>query len=193
MSPSVRKFALAVHVTSSISWIGAVVVYLVLGATAVLSSETQTVRAAWTAMDITGWWAIVPLAIAALATGLIMSLGTQWGLIRHYWVLISLALTVLSTAVLVLHMPAVSRMASMAQQTDGAELRALGGDLFHPGVGLLVLLTINVLNTYKPAGITPYGWRKQREQRLASQRSQMTRDKSAGATEVVASRRGSRV
>ena len=34
---------------------------------------------------------------------------------------------------------------------------ALGGDLFHPGVGLLVLLAITVLNVYKPAGVTPYG------------------------------------
>jgi hypothetical protein len=95
------------------------------------------------------------------------------GLFRHYWVLISLLLTVVCTAVLLEHMPSVSRIASMAQQMDGAELRALRGDLFHPGVGLLVLLAIAVLNIYKPAGITPYGWRKQREQRLALQRMQM--------------------
>jgi len=166
MPPAIRKFALTVHLTSSVGWIGAVIAYLALGVAAVTSSDTQTVRAAWTAMDLTGWWVIVPLAIAALATGLVMSLGTPWGLFRHYWVLISLALTVLCTVVLVLHMPTVSAMASRARSSDGADLRALGGDLFHPGVGLLLLLAITVLNVYKPAGLTPYGWRKQREQAL---------------------------
>jgi hypothetical protein len=28
---------------------------------------------------------VTPLAIAALLTGLMLSLGTQWGLLRHYW------------------------------------------------------------------------------------------------------------
>src|SRR6266851_8147739 len=125
----------------------------------------HTVRAAWIAMELTGWWAIVPLAIAALLTGLVMSLGTHWGLFRHYWVLISLVLTIVCTVVLVLHMPTVSNMARFAQTVDGADLRVLGGDLFHPSVGLLVLLAIAVLNVYQPAGVTPYGWRKQRERR----------------------------
>jgi hypothetical protein len=171
MSPAVRKFALTVHLTSSVGWIGAVIAYLALGVAAVTSSDTQTVRAAWAAMDLTGWWVIVPLAIAALASGLVMSLGTHWGVFRHYWVLISLALTVLCTVVLVLHMPTVSAIASMARTAEGADLRALGGDLFHPGVGLLLLLAITALNVYKPAGLTPYGWHKQREQRRALQTS----------------------
>jgi hypothetical protein len=68
-------------------------------------------------------------------------------------------------------MPTVSAMAKLARTVDGADLRALGGDLFHPAVGLLVLLTIAVLNVYKPSGVTPYGWRKQREQPNAFQRS----------------------
>jgi hypothetical protein len=61
-------------------------------------------------------------------------------------------------------MPTVSSMARLAQELDGADLRALGGDLFHPSVGLLLLLAIAVLNVYKPAGVTPYGLRKQRDE-----------------------------
>jgi uncharacterized membrane protein len=169
MSPSLRKLALTIHLISSIGWMGAVFAYLALGVAAVRVADDQIVRAAWTAMDLTGWWVIVPLALAALVTGLVMSLGTQWGLFRHYWVLISLALTVVCTVVLVLHMPTVSAMARFSQTAEGAELRALGGDLMHPGVGLVLLLMITVLNVYKPAGVTPYGWLKQREQLRARQ------------------------
>src|SRR5438128_1957117 len=111
MPPNVRKLALTIHLTSSVGWVGAVVAYLALGVAAATSRDTQTVRAAWIAMDLTGWWAIVPLALASLLTGLIMSLGTPWGLFRHYWVVVSLVLAILCTAVLLLHMPSVSATA----------------------------------------------------------------------------------
>ena len=163
MTPGLRKFALTVHLTFSVGWIGAVVAYMALGVSAVTTEDTQTVRAAWIAMELTGWYAIVPLALAALLTGLIMSLGTPWGLFRHYWVLITLALTILATVVLLLHMPDVSAVAAMARGADGADLAGFGGDLAHPGVGLLVLLAITALNVYKPRGLTRYGWRKQHE------------------------------
>src|SRR5215831_6100969 len=102
MPPRVRQLALTVHLTCSVGWIGAVVAYLALGVAAATSQETQTVRAAWIAMEVIGWWALVPLALGALLTGLVISLGTPWGLFRHYWVLLSLALTVLCAVVLLL-------------------------------------------------------------------------------------------
>ncbi len=126
-------------------------------------------RAAWMAMELTGWSGIVPMALGSLVTGLVMALGTPWGLFRHYWVLISLVLTVLSTVVLLLHMPTVSSLARVAREADDAALHGLGGDLFHPGVGLLVLLAITVLNVYKPRGLTPYGWRKEQQERTMPQ------------------------
>jgi hypothetical protein len=84
-------------------------------------------------------------------------------LFRHYWVLISFVLTLFATGVLVLHMPTVSSTADVAQHSEGAALEALGGDLLHPAIGLVVLLVVQVLNLYKPQGLTRYGWRKQQE------------------------------
>jgi hypothetical protein len=113
------------------------------------------------------------LALASLLTGLIMSLGTKWGLFRYYWVLISLVLTIFATGVLLEHMQTVSIFAGMAAATESADVNALQGglpgELLHAGVGLLVLLVIEVLNVYKPRGMTRYGWRKQHEQRTLSQ------------------------
>ncbi|MGH7476805.1 MAG: hypothetical protein ACRELD_10980 [Longimicrobiales bacterium] len=60
-------------------------------------------------------------------------------------------------------MPTVSALADVARDADAANLSALGGDLLHPGLGLVVLLVITVLNVYKPRGMTRYGWRKQHE------------------------------
>src|SRR5262249_31896805 len=46
LSTPVRKFALTVHLRSSVGWIGAVFAYLALGVAAASNSDTQTVRAA---------------------------------------------------------------------------------------------------------------------------------------------------
>src|SRR5688500_8575074 len=101
MSPSLRRLALTVHVTASVGWSGAVVAYLALVIAAMTSPDGQILRAAWIAMDLTGWFAIVPLSLISLLTGIVMSVGTKWGLFRHYWVLISLALTIFAVIVLI--------------------------------------------------------------------------------------------
>ncbi len=156
---------LALHLTVSVGWIGAVLAYLALGVAASISENPQTVRGAWIAMELTGWYVIVPSAVASLLTGVAMALGTRWGLFRHYWVLFSLVLTFIATAVLVLRMPTVSSRADIARQADDAGVLGLGGDLAHPGIGLAVLVVILVLNVYKPRGVTGFGARKLHEQR----------------------------
>lgn len=162
MGPGLRKFALAVHLTVSIGWVGAAAAYLALGIAAAASDDAGTVRAAWIAMELTGWGVVVPLALASLLTGVVVALGTRWGLFRHYWVVFSLVLTVAATAVLLLHMPTVSALADIAREAEGARLEGLGGDVLHPGVGLVVLLVVLVLNVYKPRGTTGYGRREPR-------------------------------
>jgi hypothetical protein len=161
LSPAARRAALFVHVTVSVGWTGALLCYLALSVAAWRSQDPETVRGAWTAMDVTGWWVIVPLAIGSLVSGVVLSLGTRWGLFRYYWVLLAFILTSFAVLVLLLHMPSVSATADVARETSGESVLTLGGDLFHSGLGLVVLLTIGVLNAYKPSGMTPYGWRRQ--------------------------------
>ena len=161
MTPNLRKFVLTAHVTFSVGWLGSVVAYLALAVAALTSQDAQTVRAAWIAMELTGWFVIVPLALASLLVGVVNALGTPWGLFRHYWVLFKFLLTVFATIILLLHMPTVSYFAGVAAETDSANVFGLRGELIHAGGGLLVLLVTATLSVYKPRGMTPYGWRKQ--------------------------------
>ena len=166
MSPPLRKFTLTAHITASVGWIGTVIAYLALVAATLTSDEEQMVRSAYLAMEPITWFALVPLAFASLITGLIMSLGSHWGLFRHYWVVAKLLLTVLATLVLLSYTETVSYLADIAadSSTDIGRLHD-GGGLLHPGIGLLVLLVILILSVYKPKGMTRYGWRKKQEQR----------------------------
>ncbi len=164
MTRSLRKLALTTHITLSVGWIGAVAAYLVLVVAAMTSQGAQTLRAAWIAMELIGGYLIVPLALTSLLTGFVVALTSPWGLFRHYWVMISIALTIVATVVLLQHMQTVSFFAGVAAHTDIADIGGLRGglrgELLHAGVGLLVLLTIEVLNVYKPVGMTAYGRRK---------------------------------
>ncbi len=122
------------------------------------------VRAAYLAMELTTWWVIVPLAFASLLTGLVVSLGTQWGLFRHYWVLVKFMLTILATVLLLLHTQPIGVLAGVARETvlSGADMGRLQIQLVgDAGAALLALLVNVTLSVYKPRGLTPYGRRKQ--------------------------------
>ncbi|HEX4783024.1 MAG TPA: hypothetical protein VH350_01705 [Candidatus Sulfotelmatobacter sp.] len=99
-----------------------------------------------------------------LLSGLIQSLGTPWGLLRHYWVLVKLLLTTFATIVLLEKVPLIdstARRAAEAKLSD-AGLRAAGMPLaIHAAGGLLVLFVITTLSVYKLWGLTLYGRRRQ--------------------------------
>jgi hypothetical protein len=166
MTPRLRKFALAVHIALAVGWIGAVAGYIALDVAAATGQEAQTLRACYLAMEVIAWYVIVPLALASLLSGLIMSVGTKWGLLRHYWVLISLLLTIFATVVLLVETQTISYFADRAADptTSDDDLRALGNTLVHSVGGAVVLFVILVLNVYKPRGMTRYGWRKQQQE-----------------------------
>ncbi len=124
-------------------------------------------RIAYGGMALIAKTVIVSLALASLLTGLIVSVGTKWGLFRHYWVGISLLLTAVATAVLLIETQTIDHLAHVAADptTSAEALRMLPSTLAHSIGGMLVLLVVLGLNMYKPRGMTRYGWRKEREQR----------------------------
>ncbi len=159
MTPGIQKLALTAHVTSSVGWIGTVAGFLVLAIAGITSKDAQTVRAAYLAMDLIAWFVIMPLAFASLITGLIQSLGTTWGVFRHYWVVAKLGLTVFATIIRLVKMEPISYLAGAAGSgtlVHGA-LRAVRVQMVvHAAGGMLVLLVATVLSVFKPWGMTPY-------------------------------------
>jgi hypothetical protein len=167
MAPRLRKLALTAHVTSSVGWLGAVVVFLALSVASLTSRDAETVRGAYLVMELTGRVVLVPLSLASLLTGLISSLGTIWGLFRHYWVLFKLLINVVATIVLLLYVQTLDYLADVAAATtlSSGDLRELrnSSPMLHAGAALLLLLVATTLAIYKPRGMTRYGQRKQHE------------------------------
>lgn len=178
LSPALRKLSLTAHVVSSIGWLGAVAAFLALAVVARTSDVAETVRSAYVSMNVIGLVVLVPLSLAALLTGLIQSLGTSWGLFRHYWVAAKFAITVVATALLLLHQfTAVASGALIAASTPSGELPDVGGIgtqlVADAALGLVALLVNATLSVFKPWGMTPYGRR--------TQQSELQKPRNAGA------------
>jgi hypothetical protein len=172
MPPRLRKFALTAHVAFSVGWLGAVGVFLALAAAGLVSRDRELVRAVYPTMDWGAWFVLVPLSVASLLTGLLMSLGTTWGLFRHYWVVFKLLINVFATIVLLMYTQTLGALAEKAAATaPGTDLGPLRNPspLLHAAAALLLLLVATTLAVYKPRGLTPYGRRRLHRQRREQQ------------------------
>jgi hypothetical protein len=170
MRRGLRKFVLTAHVTFTVGWLGSVAGFLALAVAGLTSQDAQIVRAAYLAMELTARFVIVPLSLAPLLTGPVLSLGTPWGLFRHYWILVKLLITILSTILLQVHLQPISYLSGEAAKAtmSSADLRLQIQMVVAASAGLVALLVATTLAVYKPRGMTPYGWRKQYEQRTES-------------------------
>jgi len=161
LSSTWRKIALTTHVTASVGWFGAVVAFLALAGIGLRGDGSDgAIRSAYIAMEPIGWFVIVPFSLASLATGLIQSLGTQWGLFRHYWVVAKLLITVGASLLLMLHMQVVSSVAEAASAgaLSAHHLRDPRMQLVaDAGAASVILLIAIALSIFKPQGRTPSG------------------------------------
>jgi len=169
LTPGLRKFVRTAHVTFTVGWLGAVASFLALAVAGLTSQDVQLVRAAYPALELMTRFVILPLSFAPLLTGPILSLGTPWGLFRHYWILVKFLINILSTIILLVHMQPIGYLSRVAA---AGTLSSTDHDLqvqlvVAAGAGLLALLVATTLAVYKPRGMTPYGWRKQYEERAA--------------------------
>lgn len=160
MRPDLRKFTFTAHITSSLGWIGAVVAFLAMAVIALTSQDERTVRGAYLVMAPAAWFVLVPLAHASLLSGIVLSLGTTWGLFRYYWVVLKLGITVFCTVILLIYMGTFRQMAGVAADpVVNLEAVRNASPVLHASVALVLLLIATVLGVYKPLGLTAYGRR----------------------------------
>ena len=173
MTRPVRKLVLTAHVTFSVGWLGAVITSLVLAIGGLVSADAATVRAVYPALDLVGWYVLVPLSVASLITGLVQALAGPWGLLRHYWVLLKLVMNLFATAVLLLYTQTLGYLSEAAKTSvEPADLLLLRtpSPILHAGGALLLLGVAVSLSIYKPRGLTRYGQRHQLRNRQATAR-----------------------
>jgi len=94
LSPRLRKTIVAAHVLVAVGWFGVVLAKLVLEVVALSTRNQEAARAGYLFVAALDGAAFPPAAIATVVTGVVLSVGTAWGLFRHWWIVVKLLLTV---------------------------------------------------------------------------------------------------
>lgn len=159
LTPRARKSWLVVHMVASVGWLTLMLCLLTLGATALATDDADTLRTAYRAMGMLGDALVVPLSLLTLLSGVVLSLGTPWGLFRYYWVATKFWLTLAATAASIFALTARLHEAVHAVQrhpTGPIGAMHLGfvryNTVIVPAVALLLYLAIVVLSVFKPWG-----------------------------------------
>jgi hypothetical protein len=154
MRPRTRKGVLVAHIVAAGAWIGLDVMLGVLVFTPLLTSDTAVASLCCQAMPLL-FWPLLVSGLASLVTGVVLGVGTHHGLVRHWWVLVKLALNiVLTSLVVVLLGPGLDDAAEAGRRlAAGAPVDIdLSNLVYPPIVSGTSLVVATVLAVYKPWG-----------------------------------------
>lgn len=150
LSPRPRKAAAAAHVLVGVGWFGIVFAKLVLEIVGVTLADQDVIRAGYLYLGALDRAVFPPAAIATLITGIVLSVGTVWGLFRHWWIVVKMALTV---GVIVTGVAFVGAWTEQALAVSDTELATTSLWLIGAAVAhALMLGAATVISVFKPWG-----------------------------------------
>ncbi|MBC3984086.1 DUF2269 domain-containing protein [Streptomyces sp. AC536] len=156
-----RRAVLVIHVVVSVGWLGVTCGLLTLAVAGAATDSAEAAEAAYRAMKVFGDWLVIPLSLLALVSGLVLALGTPWGLARHRWVYtkfwLNLATAGLSAFALRGHINEVA-----AQASAGGHVANPADVIIPPAVALATYVFITAISVLKPWGLTARGRRHRR-------------------------------
>ncbi|TLS41468.1 DUF2269 domain-containing protein [Streptomyces montanus] len=156
LSRPARRASLVVHVAASASWLGLTLGLLSLGITATTTGSAVTLEASVRVMKLFADWLLLPLAFLTLLSGMVLSLGTPWGLARHRWVYTKFWLTLATTTATAFALrPGVN--SAVVAVSAGGPLPDAGDVLFGPIVSLAAYVFMTAISILKPWGLTRRG------------------------------------
>lgn len=145
--PASRKLVLVIHVASAVGVLGADFAVLALGAASVLQPDLPPLAPA---AALVAAFVVQPLALTALASGLLLAWISGYGLLRHWWVTVKLAIVLaLATALTLFLVPSLNRLAAVDADTGSA--REVVAMIIAPAGASTLLLLAVVLGVFKPA------------------------------------------
>jgi hypothetical protein len=163
MPPPVRKTVVVLHTILSVGWLGVTFADVTLVITAIAADGTEVREAMFRALGVIADYLLIPLAWGAFLTGLLLSLGTRWGLVKHTWVLTKFCLTTLAVALTTFSLvPGLKDLRDQVEATPAGHVFPLDNrevvSLLVAGVISTSIYTICViLSAFKPWGRTRWG------------------------------------
>ncbi|MDQ0894900.1 hypothetical protein [Agromyces ramosus] len=154
LSPRIRKVVLLTHIAAAGAWLGLDLVLGVLVFTAFTASAVQSAAAAASVASF-ATWPLITVGLVTLVTGVLLGVGSKYGLVRYWWVLAKLVLNVvLVTLVVLVLAPGTSALSGAALDSLAAGTApTLPSTLvFPPIVSSTAVIVAMALAVFKPWG-----------------------------------------
>lgn len=155
MGITVRRTILVVHIVSAGAWIGIDVVVGVLVVAGFITSDPSVQGLAYQALGTFVVGPMLTTGLISLASGVLLGLGTRYGLLRYWWVAVKLGVNVVLCVLIVFALEP-----GMADVIEHGRILASGGEspldvsnlFFPPAVSLATLTFATILAVFKPWG-----------------------------------------
>jgi hypothetical protein len=155
LSARARKLTLLVHIAAAGAWLGLDLVLGILIVTGLTSGDPTAAAASALSLAAFATWPLVAVGAVTLASGVLLGLGTKYGLVRYWWVLVKLVVNiVLVTLVVVLLWPGIASAAEAGRTAiaDDTALAVRWNMVFPPIVSSTAVIVAMTLAVFKPWG-----------------------------------------
>src|SRR5688500_17944982 len=92
LSGHARKAVLLVHVLSAAAWLGIDLALGILVVVALSTEDSGTSGVAIQAVDLFAIWPMFGASVVCMISGVVLGLGSKYGLVRYWWVATKLVL-----------------------------------------------------------------------------------------------------
>jgi uncharacterized membrane protein len=146
---------LVLHIVGGGVWLGLDAAMAVLVFTAMSTDSVATRAHALQSLQLVTVWPMLTAAVLSLITGVVLGLGSKYGLVRYWWVLIKLVINLLfATLIVVALRGGVEEAAEIGRRlVDGLPVAWNPWNMSFPPIvsptGLLVAVALSV---FKPWG-----------------------------------------
>lgn len=150
-----RKAVLVAHIVAAGTWFGLDVAMAAIVFTALGTDDVALKALCYQALERFVYWPIFASSVVCLASGVVLGLGTSYGLARYWWVATKLALnSILTTLVIFALRPGVFELAEQSRRAAAGQAVTFveSGMIFPPIVSSTALLVAFVLSVFKPWG-----------------------------------------
>lgn len=165
LSRRTRRAWLVAHIVAGGAWVGIDVVMACLVVVGLSTGDDRREALCWQAIELFAVWPLFTAGVTCLATGIVLGIGTKYGLVRYWWVAVKLVLNViLAVLILFLLRPGVHDLAGYGRALAGGTRTSLdiSSAVMPPIVSLTALFVATVLSVFKPWGRTRLSRRERR-------------------------------
>lgn len=155
LSGRARKSVLLLHIVAAAAWLGIDLALGILVTTALLTDDAVVAGVSLQAVPLFAIWPMFGASLLCIVTGTVLGLGSKYGVLRYWWVVVKGVINVLMTVLIVAALrPDVDDAAAIGRRMVAGDPTAEApSDLLAPViVAPSLLLAAYLLSVFKPWG-----------------------------------------